>query len=157
MNKTGKILIVSGLVIAVGMVILAKQNKTPPENNHLIRETDSNKSVVPVPPDHAEKSTEGNITAQKLPRLVDLGAGRCVACKMMTPILEELKKDFVGRMQVEFIDVWENPDAGKDYGINIIPTQIFFDGAGRELFRHEGFMSKEDILAKWRQLGIKIN
>lgn len=85
--------------------------------------------------------------------MVDLGASKCIPCKKMAPILEELKKEYVGRLQVDFIDVWVNPSAGKDYGINMIPTQIFYDPAGRELFRHEGFMAKEDILAQWKALG----
>lgn len=92
-------------------------------------------------------------TGNGLPRLVDLGAHKCIPCKMMAPILEELTKEYAGRMVVEFIDVWENPAAGQKYGVRMIPTQIFYDRAGKELFRHEGFMSKEDILAKWREFG----
>jgi thioredoxin-related protein len=72
---------------------------------------------------------------------------------MMAPILEELKEQYVGRMKVDFIDVWENPDEAKKYNVKIIPTQIFYDPAGKELFRHEGFFSKEDILGKWKELG----
>jgi thioredoxin 1 len=94
--------------------------------------------------------------AQPLPRLVDLGAGKCIPCKMMAPILEELKKEYAGRMNVEFIDVWVNPDAGKPYSIEMIPTQIFFDASGKELFRHTGFFGKEDILAKWKELGVEL-
>ncbi|MCX7010369.1 MAG: thioredoxin family protein, partial [Kiritimatiellaeota bacterium] len=71
-----------------------------------------------------------------LPKLVDLGAGKCIPCKMMTPILEELKTSHAGKFQVEFIDVWKNPDAGKPYKINLIPTQIFLAADGKELFRH---------------------
>jgi len=89
-----------------------------------------------------------------MPRLVDLGASKCIPCKMMAPILDGLKKEYEGRMQVDFIDVWQNPDAGKQYAIKMIPTQIFFDAVGKELFRHEGFISKEDILKKWKELGV---
>ncbi len=92
-----------------------------------------------------------------LPRLVDLGAGKCIPCKKMAPILEELKQEYAGRLAVEFIDVWVNPDAGKPYNIKIIPTQIFYDSTGKERFRHEGFISKEDILAKWKELGFDLN
>ena len=91
-----------------------------------------------------------------LPRLLDLGAGKCIPCKMMAPILKELKKDCAGKLEVEFIDVWKNPDAAKQYGIEIIPTQIFFDAGGKELFRHVGFFAKEDILAKWKELGVDL-
>jgi thioredoxin 1 len=89
-----------------------------------------------------------------LPRLVDLGAGKCIPCKMMAPILEDLKTTLVGKLDVQFIDVWQNPDAGKKYGINVIPTQIFYDAQGKELFRHEGFFGKDDILAKWKEFGV---
>ena len=91
-----------------------------------------------------------------LPKLLDLGASTCIPCKMMAPILEELKKEYAGKLEVEFIDVWKNPDAGKQYDIEIIPTQIFFDAGGKELFRHVGFFAKEDILAKWKELGVEL-
>jgi thioredoxin 1 len=92
----------------------------------------------------------------KLPRLVDLGADKCIPCKMMAPVLNELKTEYAGRMDVEFIDVWKNSNAGKPYKIKLIPTQIFFDASGKELFRHEGFFGKEDILAKWKELGVDL-
>ena len=86
-------------------------------------------------------------------RLVDLGADRCVPCKAMAPILDELRQEFAPVMQVDVIDVWKNPEAGDPYRIYSIPTQIFFDPSGRELHRHEGFISKADILATWHRLG----
>jgi thioredoxin 1 len=92
----------------------------------------------------------------RLPRLVDLGAGKCLACKQLAPILEELRKEYAGRLEVVFIDVWENPNAGTDYGIQIIPTQIFYDASGKELDRHTGFISKQDILARFKELGVSI-
>lgn len=91
----------------------------------------------------------------KLPKLLDLGATKCVPCKMMAPILEGLKKEYSGRLNVEFIDVWANENAGKSYGVEMIPTQIFFDADGKELFRHTGFFSKDDILSKWKELGVE--
>ena len=95
--------------------------------------------------------------AQPLPKLLDLGAGKCIPCKMMAPILDELKKEHAGRLAVEFIDVWENEAAAKKYGIETIPTQIFYDASGKELFRHTGFFAKEDILAKWKELGVDLS
>lgn len=93
----------------------------------------------------------------KLPRLVDLGAGKCIPCKMMAPILDEMKKDFAGKLEVVFIDVWQNADEGSKYKIRVIPTQIFYSPEGKELFRHEGFYSREDILKKWKELGYDFN
>ena len=91
-----------------------------------------------------------------LPKLVDLGANKCIPCKKMAPILDALAKDFAGQLDVEFIDVWQKPEAGKPFKIQLIPTQIFFDAAGKELFRHEGFYAREDILEKWKELGVKL-
>ncbi|MBN2288834.1 MAG: thioredoxin family protein [Candidatus Glassbacteria bacterium] len=93
---------------------------------------------------------------QGLPQLIDLGADKCIPCKMMEPVLEELRREFKGRLEVTFIDVWKNPGAGRHYGIRVIPTQIFYDAGGSELFRHEGFFSKKDILDKWKELGISL-
>jgi len=84
--------------------------------------------------------------SKSLPMLIDIGAKQCIPCKMMAPILEELKREYAGVLNVQFIDVWENPNAGQKYRIRAIPTQIFYDASGRELYRHMGFMSKEQIL-----------
>ena len=75
---------------------------------------------------------------------------------MMAPILEELKSQYQGKLNVVFIDVWKNPDESKKYKIKVIPTQIFYDASGKELYRHEGFFSKEDILGKWKEFGINL-
>lgn len=89
----------------------------------------------------------------KLPKLVDLGANKCIPCKMMAPILDQLEKDFKGKMEVVVLDVWQNPDEGNKYRIRVIPTQIFFSPEGKELYRHQGFYSRDDILKKWKELG----
>jgi thioredoxin 1 len=90
-----------------------------------------------------------------LPRLVDLGAGKCIPCKKMAPILEEMKVDYAGMVDIEFVDVWKDPKAAKPYGIRLIPTQIFYDSSGKEVLRHEGFFSREDIEKVFREkLGV---
>jgi thioredoxin 1 len=91
-----------------------------------------------------------------LPRLVDLGAGKCIPCKMMKPVLDELTKEYAGQFEVVFIDVWEKREDGEKYGIRMIPTQIFYGADGKELARHEGFFAKKDILAKWKELGVEL-
>jgi len=113
-------------------------------------------SALSVPGDRALKAGEPESARQgrALPRLVDLGAGACIPCKAMKPILDDLMENHAGTFKTEFIDVWKDKAAGKAYNIKMIPTQIFFDADGRERFRHEGFMSKEKILATWRELGV---
>jgi thioredoxin 1 len=97
----------------------------------------------------------GNAAEKKLPGLVDFGAHQCIPCKMMAPILEQLTKDYAGVFTVEFIDVWqkENAPKARAYGIGQIPTQVFLDAEGKELWRHVGFLSRKDILKTWRKLG----
>ena len=91
-----------------------------------------------------------------MPKLVDLGATKCIPSKMMAPLLEELKKEYKGKLVVVFIDVWENRGEAEKYGIQSIPTQIFYDENGKEFFRHEGFFPKEDILKTFKDNGIKL-
>lgn len=103
-----------------------------------------------------ETVVAGAVAEAPLPRLLDLGADKCVPCKAMAPILEEMKAEYAGLLVVDFIDVWKDPTAAQPYGLRVIPTQIFFAADGRELFRHEGFYGREDILAKWRELGVEL-
>jgi thioredoxin 1 len=98
--------------------------------------------------------SQPSIAPRALPRLVDLGADKCIPCKMMEPVLEGLRQEYVDRLRVEFYDVWKNPQIGRQHGIRVIPTQMFFGKDGKELWRHEGFLGKDDILAKWKELGI---
>ena len=124
--------------------------------------TETNSDTQPaVPTRPALARTEATAVAvaspAKLPKLLDLGATKCIPCKMMAPVLDKLKREYTGRLEIEFIDVWQNPGAGKQYKIELIPTQIFYSDTGKELFRHVGFYGREDILAKWKELGVDLN
>ena len=90
----------------------------------------------------------------KLPMLVDLGKGTCVPCKKMKPILEELEKEYKEKAIVKIIDLRYEPKEASEYKIRLIPTQIFFDVEGKEVFRHEGFMDKQSIKAKFAEMGV---
>ena len=136
-NLVLRVAIVAVLILAVAATLYAKRQKPVPTGT-------AAPAAVP------EQSTP---VSAALPKLVDLGAGKCIPCKAMAPILEELKKTYAGKMDVVFIDVWQNPTEADKYKINLIPTQIFFAPDGKELFRHEGFFSREDILAKWKEFG----
>ncbi|MCX5875550.1 MAG: thioredoxin family protein [Deltaproteobacteria bacterium] len=86
--------------------------------------------------------------------MVDLGATACIPCKMMAPIIEELAAEYRGKAAIIFIDVWKNPDEAKKFKVSMIPTQIFFDRAGNEIYRHSGFMDKKTIIAQLAQMGV---
>lgn len=148
MNKNT--LIVVGIVVLVAAVAWMK-NGTPTKEPVSVAD-----SVSAVSPEASPASTSSSQPAkQLLPRVVDLGAEKCVACKMLAPILEELKREYAGKAIVEFIDVWKNPDAGREYGIRVIPTQIFYDRQGREAWRNEGFLKKEIFVEKLHELGAR--
>jgi len=95
-----------------------------------------------------EVPTKGMVT------MLDLGAHECVPCKMMEPIIEELKKEYAGKASIVFIDVWVHRDQPGKYGIRAIPTQIFYDKYGKEAYRHEGFMDKKSIVGVLKKLGV---
>ncbi len=152
MNATWKVLIVVALGAAVGAVFALRQNAQ-----------DSEPAVPDAGPSHVtevQSSSPANESKPDntgpLPRLVDLGAGTCIPCKMMVPVLEALKQEYAGRLRVEFFDVREDPSVVAKYGIRVIPTQIFYDASGKELCRHEGFIAKEDILAKFKECGVDL-
>jgi thioredoxin 1 len=86
--------------------------------------------------------------------MIDLGAKKCIPCKMMAPILEKLEKVYAARAAVVFFDVWEDPAPAKRFGIRTIPTQIFFDKDGKEVYRHEGFLSEEEIVRRFKDMGV---
>jgi thioredoxin 1 len=110
----------------------------------------------PVEKPKLEPAAKPQNAKKQLPKLVDLGATKCVPCKMMAPLLEELKKEYKGKLVVVFIDVWENRGEAEKHGIQSIPTQIFYDENGKEFCRHEGFFPKEDILKTFKDNGIKL-
>jgi cytochrome c-type biogenesis protein len=111
--------------------------------------------LQPVMPGHTEAPAD--LAAEKgLPRLQDFGKGSCVACKMMIPVLEELRTKYAGRLAVEYVNIGEHPDTGRTHGIRRIPAQIFYDASGKELYRRTGFIAAEDIVAKFAELGIPL-
>jgi thioredoxin 1 len=94
-------------------------------------------------------------TAAK-PRVLELGSMRCQACLEMAKVLDALRASQGTKLQVDFIDVFEEPAAADRYSIAVIPTQILYDGAGKEIFRHQGYFSQDDILAKFLELGVEL-
>lgn len=171
MSSLSKITIVLLLATAVGLVLVLKGRDSErlnpatatacwPTGERQLLDVEApldpeqsralNMSSAPIPGPAAE------VTPRELPRLVELGADKCIPCKMMAPILAKLKTDFADKLEVEFIDVWKNPEAGITHGVDVIPTQIFYAASGEELHRHTGFIGREDILATWSELGIPL-
>jgi thioredoxin 1 len=92
-------------------------------------------------------------TGGSLPTMMDLGSDKCMPCRMLAPVIEEIKDETAGRLTVVYHDVWKDPAPAREYGIYGIPTLIFLDENGEEIYRHMGYWSKEAILDKWKELG----
>jgi thioredoxin 1 len=132
MSITARLVVVGTLVLAIGATVALRRDR----------------ALAPV--------AGSPVTAAALPRLVDLGSDTCIPCKAMIPVLEELRREYAGRLRVDFIDVIKSPEQADPFKIFAIPTQIFLDPSGRELRRHQGFISKAEIIETWRQLGFRL-
>jgi len=89
------------------------------------------------------------------PTMVDFGAGTCLPCIQMKPIIEELQRELKDKANVLLIDVNEERVLTRKHKIMLIPTQIFFNTAGKETYRHVGFYSKDSILVYLEKAGLK--
>lgn len=89
------------------------------------------------------------------PVIIDLGARTCIPCKKMAPILESLSKEYRGKASVLFVDVHEDKATAERFRVQMIPTQIFFNGKGQEVKRHIGFLDKPDIIKELQSAGAK--
>jgi thioredoxin 1 len=102
----------------------------------------------------AEPGIPPDVPVKGMVTMVDVGAKSCIPCKMMAPIMEKLEKDYKGKAAIIFIDVWQDPSQAKRFDVKVIPTQIFYDKEGREVYRHVGFMSENAITTQLKNLGV---
>jgi thioredoxin 1 len=96
-----------------------------------------------------------NIPAKGMVTMIDLGAKSCIPCKMMAPILEKMEKEYSGKAIIHFYDVWKDNEPAMRFKIRVIPTQIFFNLEAKEVYRHEGFMSENEIVRQLSKMGVK--
>jgi thioredoxin 1 len=106
----------------------------------------------PVAIADAEKFSD--LPVKGMVTMIDLGADKCVPCKMMAPIMAKLEKAYEGRAAIVFIDVWKHNEQAGRFGIRAIPTQIFYNENGGEVYRHVGFMGEKAIVDQLKKMGI---
>lgn len=92
---------------------------------------------------------------KNIPTLVDIGRGTCAPCKAMAPIIKELQGELSGKANVIYIDLTKHPDAGMDFGIQSIPTILFYDTRGKEVKRRIGFTAKDELLKELELAGMR--
>ncbi len=103
----------------------------------------------------AETKEMDTVPVKGMVTMLDLGAKSCIPCKMMTPVLEKLENVCKEKAAIVFIDVWKDRKPAVRFGIRSIPTQIFFDEEGKEVYRHVGFLSEKAIRAQLRKMGVE--
>jgi len=142
--KLNKNVLVLGILIVIGVAFVLIKSSVDHEGKG-----SNSKATI----ENSKTGLEGQQT-KRLPMLIDLGKGTCIPCKKMKPILDELKVEYEGRAIVKVIDLRYERRAAKEYGIRLIPTQIFYDAEGNEVYRHEGFMDKQSIKMKFAEMGV---
>jgi thioredoxin 1 len=159
-SRSIRIFVIALLVAVAGVsapALGAEKKPAPKQSTKAAKKADPKaKKSDPKAESDPKAKSDPKPAETPLPKLLDLGSDKCIPCKMMIPVLDELKKDYKGKLTVEFIDVWKDRAAGDKYKVKAIPTQIFYDAKGKELFRHVGFYPKADIVAKFKELGIKL-
>jgi len=92
------------------------------------------------------------IPVKNMVTMVDIGSTSCIPCKMMEPVLANLTKEYQGRAAILFVDVKKDMATARKFDIRAIPTQVFFDKAGKEVWRHAGFLDQKTIEGKLNAL-----
>lgn len=114
------------------------------------------KGLAAKPADASTNTEEELAQALKSgrPTLVDFGSNTCVPCRQLRPILQEIRKEQEGKLEVLVIDVYKYQKLAGEYRIQAIPTLIFFDSTGKEVTRQQGFMPKTVLTEQLKKVGI---
>jgi thioredoxin 1 len=86
--------------------------------------------------------------------MLELGSVGCIPCEQMKPVMEKLRTNFKGRLEVFFVDVRKDKDTARRFGVYAIPTQVFLDRNGKEFQRHMGFYAYEEIEPVLKKAGL---
>lgn len=164
-----KILIPVLIVVIIGIIWYIKNyNETP-------MVTEDNPSFALHVTDNLDLK---QLKSYGLPIMIDFGADSCIPCKEMAPVLKELNEELRGKVIIKFVDVWKYQSLAQGYPISLIPTQVFFDKEGKPyvpsnpeilqmqmynakdtkehaLTTHEGGMTKEEILAVFKEMDVE--
>jgi len=111
------------------------------------------KNIAAAPPSTNTKEEFQRALKSGTPVLVDFGANSCMPCRQIRPILKEIEKEYTGKAQVVIVDVYKYEDLAREYRVSLIPTLVFFDKGGKEVFRHVGAWDKASIVGKLKEAG----
>ncbi len=112
------------------------------------------KKLTAKPPDSDTEEDLLKALKSGKPVLIDFGSNSCIPCRQMRPILQEIRNEYSGKAEVIVIDVHKYQNLAREYKIQLVPTLTFFDSKGKEVHRHQGFMSKKLIMEQFGKMGI---
>jgi thioredoxin 1 len=142
------------LLMAVLLIFTACSKEKPEPETAAVKRAKAVQTMATPSAGSPGAWADSTPAAEGLPRMIDLGRGKCIPCKKMEPILKELKQIYAGRAVIEIVNLDEDPDAADMFDLRLIPTQIFFDAAGTEVWRHEGFLPRDEIIARLNEMGV---
>ena len=108
--------------------------------------------TVAEPPTNTGEELKKALLSLK-PVLVDFGSNKCIPCRQLRPILKDVSREFSGKAQVLIIDVFQHQGVAREYRIQLIPTLVFFNAQGKEVFRRSGVWDKDSIARKLNEAG----
>ena len=91
------------------------------------------------------KSNFKKIITSEIPVLVDFYAEWCGPCKMLAPILKQVKDELGDRIKIVKIDVDKNQPLAAQYQVRGVPTMLLFKN-GKQVWRQSGVLQKEQLL-----------
>lgn len=119
-------------------------------------DTQKPEPVKKAEPEPQKPKPEPEKVAEKpkvLPRMWDYGSENCIPCKTMKQILDPMMVDYKGKVDIRIVLVNDEKELTRQARIQIIPTQIFYDPDGKELFRHVGVYPRDSIVGKFKEFG----
>jgi thioredoxin 1 len=106
-----------------------------------------------APPVEPAASVPARADAGK-PGVLELGSDTCASCRAMIKVLDELRERHGDTMRIESYNIRKDAQMLSKWNIMAIPTIVFVDADGRELTRHIGYLSADEIDAQFHRLGI---
>jgi thioredoxin 1 len=92
------------------------------------------------------------LTASGRPAVYEFGAGYCISCKEMEKVMAELKTTLGDKVEFRMVYADKEKDLFQQYKVMLIPTQVFLNAEDKEVDRHMGALTKEQVLAKLKEL-----
>ncbi|GAU76003.1 co-chaperone YbbN [Fusibacter sp. 3D3] len=182
--KIGIVMLVIGLVGGVWIYknkpvtaedtsLILSQGKT---SEHKLPEQTSEEDYFPL--EVTEAIDLEKLKTYGVPIIIDFGADSCNPCKEMAPVLKKLNEDLAGKAIILFADVWKYPELATNYPVEVIPTQILIDSAGKPYFpseemsiefiqytlkdtgehvftTHQGGLTEEQMILTLREMGLE--